>query len=188
MKLKRNIRAVGIDDCPFDKFKDKEVSIIGTVMRGNSLVEGFLKENIVVDGNDVTKAVIKMIKESQFNSQLKTIFTDGVTFGGFNVLDVFEVNSRLNIPVIIIIRNKPNLEKIKSALLKLGKKRELGIIEKMPEAVMFNGIYYQNIGLNREDSEKLIEIFTNSAKIPEPIRISHLIGQMLVYNRSSGHA
>lgn len=188
MILKKDIRAIGFDDKPFNKFQDKKSEVIGTVMRGNSLIEGFLKTEINVDGNDVTDKIIDLIKSSQFSNQIRVIFSDGITFAGFNVLDVFKVNEVLGIPIIVIIRREPNIERIKDVLKKLNKQKELELINRLPKAVSFNGIYYQNIGLTNKDSESLIKRFTLSAKTPEPIRISHLIGQMLAFNKSSGHA
>jgi len=188
MILKNNIRAIGFDDKPFNKFSDETSEVIGTIMRSNSLIEGFLKSKITVDGNDVTENIITLIRESQFNTQIRVIFCDGITFAGFNVLDAFKVNEVLRIPIIIIVRKEPNLEQIKKVLKKLKKEKDIKVINNLPKVVNFNGIYYQNVGLSKKESEILIKRFTFSAKIPEPIRISHIVGQLLAFNKSSGHA
>ena len=187
MIIKSKIRALGIDDGPFDKFKNKRVRIYGTVMRGNSLIEGFLTATIRVDGDDVTNKVIDMIKNSQFKTQIRVIFTDGITFGGFNILDPFFISNNFNIPVIVVIRKNPDIEKIRLTLKKLNKLNELKILNSLPKPIYYNNIFFQPINIDEEKSKRLIDLFTLSSFLPEPLRISHLIGQMFHFKRSKGH-
>ena len=41
---------------------------------------------------------------------------DGLAFGGFNLIDIQEVYEKTKLPVIVVVRDKPNLEEIKKAL------------------------------------------------------------------------
>jgi len=107
--IKKEMRVIGIDDAPFNKFKKGKVLIVGAVFRGGSFLDGILSTKVDVDGDDATKNIIKMINKSKFKPQLQCIFLDGIAVGGFNVIDVKELNKRTKIPVIVIIRRKPNL-------------------------------------------------------------------------------
>ncbi|GAF99618.1 unnamed protein product, partial [marine sediment metagenome] len=78
--MKQQIRLLGVDDSPF-KFTDKHVSIIGVVMRGGEYLEGVLKEQILIDGNDATRICKKMIKNTRHKKQLKAMLLDGVALG-----------------------------------------------------------------------------------------------------------
>lgn len=185
--MKKFIRVIGFDDMPFNKFKDKRTRIIGTIFRGKYQIEGFLSISVKVDGDDSTKKIINVIERSKFKSQLRAIFTDGIAFGGFNIFDPYRIYEKLKIPVIIICRKKPDIKRIKNVLKRLKKEKEIKIIDKVPEPKAFSGIYYQNIGIDDKKTKELISLFRFVSLVPEPIRISHLIGQALKYRESKGN-
>src|SRR3989338_1109997 len=128
--VKKEIRVIGIDDSPFNKFKDKRALVVGVVMRGGSFVDGILSAKVEVDGNDATYKLIEIIEKSKFRSQLRCIFLNGIAVAGFNVIDIIELSRKTKIPVVVIIRQNPNIEAINSALTKLNKKDKIEIIKK----------------------------------------------------------
>ena len=84
--MKPEIRILGIDDAPFDKFSDKETYVIATVFRGGDFMDGLLTCKVKVDGNDSTKKLIEMINSSKFKIQFRAILLDGIAVAGFNVI------------------------------------------------------------------------------------------------------
>ena len=186
--LKREIRVIGIDDGPFNKFKDKEVLVIGTLYRGGHFIDGVLSTKAKVDGRDSTEKIARMINKSKFKQQIRAIFLNGIAVGGFNVIDLFELNKKTNIPVIVVIRNFPDYTKIYSALdnLKMAKQKKL--IEQLPEPTKVNKIYIQHIGISLEKAKDMLRITCTHSFIPEPIRVAHLIGAGLVKGESRGRA
>ena len=94
--LKKEIRVIGIDDSPFDKFKKGKVLVVGTVFRGGLYLDGILSTKVIIDGNDATTKIIEMINKCKFKPQLQCIFLDGIAVGGFNVIDIKELNSLFN--------------------------------------------------------------------------------------------
>jgi len=85
--VKEEIRILGIDDGPFTK-DDKEVIVIGVVYRGGEFIDGLLRTFVEIDGLDATEKLAKMINSSRHKQQLKVIMLDGITLGGFNIVDV----------------------------------------------------------------------------------------------------
>ena len=61
--VKKEIRVLGIDDAPFDKFKDKKCLIIGVFFRGGNFLDGVLSSKVAVDGSDSTAKMIKMVRK-----------------------------------------------------------------------------------------------------------------------------
>jgi endonuclease V-like protein UPF0215 family len=191
--VKEEIRILGIDDGPF-KRKDKKVIVVGVVFRGGEFIDGLLRTYVDVDGLDATEKLSEMINYSRHKQQLKVIMLDGITLGGFNIIDVKKLYSETKIPVIVINRKIPDLKSIKVALeknfddfekrwkmiLNAGKIKELKF-EKF-------SIYYQNVGLEDEDAEEIIMISVKHAQIPEPLRVAHLIATGIVKGESEGHA
>ena len=49
--IKQEIRVIGIDDSPFNKFREKEALAIGVVMRGGKCIDGILSTKVEVDGS-----------------------------------------------------------------------------------------------------------------------------------------
>ena len=126
--LKKEIRVVGIDDAPFNKFKKGNVVVIGAVFRGGSWLDGILSTKVGIDGNNATKKIADMISKCKFKPQLQCIFLNGIAVGGFNVIDVEELSKKTKLPVIVIIRKNPDIEKIKKTLIKINKKNKIKLI------------------------------------------------------------
>jgi len=186
--LKKEIRVIGIDDSPFNKFKKGKVLVVGTIFRGGSFLDGVLSTKVNIDGNDSTKKIIDMINKCKFKPQLQCIFLDGIAVAGFNVIDVKELNKKTKIPVIVIIRRKPNIEKIKKTLIKINKRNKIKLIEKAGSVVPVGDIYIQLTGLSIEKAKEILKIVCTRSLIPEPIRIAHLIASGITFGESSGKA
>lgn len=190
--MKSEIRLLGVDDGPF-KFSDKRTVLIGVVMRASGYLEGVLKRQITVDGTDATSVVIDMIKKSRHHKQLKAIMLDGVAFGGFNIVDIIQVAEKTTIPIITVTRDKPNFERIKSALCAHFDDWEVrydmmtkGQLYEMRTS--YNPIFVKFVGMTYEEAKEIITLATIRGVIPEPIRISHLIASGIVRGESYGKA
>ena len=199
MTLSEEIRILGIDDFPHSRISKGPVTIVGTLFRGSKLMDGLLSTTINYDGIDVTQKLIKLINSSKIKSQVHAIITDGITFAGFNTLDIKQLNSKTKIPVISVVRKKPNLSKIKNALKHLDDiENRINMIEnagKMHEVQVTNHtlsrpkkIYFQCSGISIEEAQELIQLTSINGIVPEPIRIAHLIGSGLFFGESKGRA
>ncbi len=186
--MKKEIRVLGIDDGPFDKFNDSEALVVGTVYRGGSFIDGVLSCKVKVDGNDSTEKIAVMVNNSKFRPQIQAILLDGVAVAGFNVIDVKELNEKTDIPVIIVMRNYPEIEKMKDALVNLGYKEKLRLIESAGEIHKLDEIFIQYIGLSLKEAEEIIDITSTHSLIPEPLRVAHLIARGVISGESKGKA
>jgi len=153
--VKKEIRVIGIDDAPFNKFNDSKVLVVGVVMRGGSWVDGILSTKVAVDGDDSTKKIIEMINKCKFKPQLQCIFLDGIAVGGFNVIDVKELSKKTKLPVMVIIRRQPDIENIKNFLLHCGEKG----VSAQSRNLYLNAIkfYYRNVvGTNHRLAGRIV--------------------------------
>jgi endonuclease V-like protein UPF0215 family len=191
-KIKREIRILGIDDAPFPPHTKNKVILIGTIFRGGTWLDGVLRTYISGDGTDSTSNIIKMVNGSRHKDQIGVIMLDGITFGGFNVVNIKEIFDETGIPVIVVMRKFPNFEKIKKALMRFEdcEKRwnfiqEAGTVYKIENV---EPIYIQIHGIDIEDAQKIVGISTTRSAIPEPVRVAHLIGAGVVTGESKGSA
>jgi|TARA_Y100000031_G_C8151007_1_gene352348 hypothetical protein len=186
--MKKEIRVMGIDDAPH-KFKGKgNVLVLGSIFRGGSFLDGIVSTKISIDGNNSTSKLIEMINNCKFKSQLQCIFLDGIALGGFNVIDIKELSKKTKIPVIVIIRKKPNLTNIKRILTRLNKKNKVKLIEKAGSIIPIGKIYIQLTGLSLEKAKDILKITCTRSNIPEAIRYSHIIAGGIATGESKGKA
>jgi len=192
--IKKEVRIVGFDDGPFTPRTKGKVPVIGVVFRGGNYMDGGFKTEVSIDGMDATKILIKLLNKSRHKEQLRIIMLKGITFGGFNTVNISKLYEKTNLPVIVVNRRKPDLKKIKTALkhFKDFEKRwkcveDAGKIHKMKIEKNKN-IYYQFKGLLKEEVEKIIKLSCTRSLIPEPLRIAHLIASALIKGESGGRA
>jgi len=186
--VKKEIRVIGIDDSPFDKFNDSQVLIVGVVMRGGSWIDGVLSTKVSVDGNDSTKRLIEMINNCKFKPQLQCVFLNGIAVAGFNVVDVKELSKKTGLPLIIVIRRNPDISNIKKTLVKIGKKEKIKLIEKAGEVIQIGDIFVQLTSIKLEKAKEFLKIACTRSLIPEPIRLAHLIASGIIAGESKGRA
>jgi len=186
--MKKQVRVIGIDDASFDKFRDKKITVIGTIFRGGEFMDGVVTTEVKVDGDDSTKKLSVMINKCRFKPQLQYILLDGINVAGFNVIDVQELSQITKLPVLTVIRRIPDRENIIRVLKKLGFDRKIKLIEKSGEVEKMGKIYVQLTNLSPERAKELLKITCTHSFIPEPIRVAHLIGAGLAKGESSGRA
>ena len=180
--IKPEIRVLGVDDGIFKPRTRGYVPVIGVVFRGGYWLDGVMHTKIKVDGMDATRKIAQMIMVSPHYEQLRVVMLDGITFAGFNVVDIKELNAKTKLPIITVTREKPNLEEIQKALKNLPKSEErwkavLNAGE--PIEVSVKGgkekIYMQAVGITLEDAIKILKLTSTRSNIPEALRVAHLI-------------
>jgi len=184
--IKPEIRVLGVDDGVFIPHSKGLVDVVGVVFRGGYWLDGVMRTEIEVDGLDATEKIATMIIESPHYKQLRVIMLSGITFAGFNVVDIKELCNKTSLPVIALTRDPPKMEEIKQALENLPEK------EKRWKAILNAGeiievqtregeepIYMQIAGLERRDAEKIVRITSTRSNIPEPLRAAHIIASGL---------
>ncbi len=186
--VKTEARILGIDDSPFDKFRDKKTLVIGTFFRGGSSLDGVMTTTAAVDGSDATAKIIKMVKKSKFFPQLQAIMLNGIAVGGFNVIDIRQLHEKTKIPVVVVMRNYPEVGRIKSTLAKIGMKSKVKLIEKAGRIYKVGNVHVQLGGCSLQTARELLKISCTRSHIPEPIRVAHLMAAGIKLGESRGKA
>jgi len=194
LNIKQEIRILGFDDGPFIPRSKGKVPVIGVVFRGGNFLDGILKTDVSIDGIDATDILTGIINKSRHKKQLRVIMLKGITIGGFNIIDISQLNEKTDLPVIVVNRKMPNLKEIKSALKNLDDFEyrwqcieKAGKIYKMKIEKNKN-IYFQFKGLQKEEAKRIIKLSCTRSLIPEPLRVAHLIASALVKGESEGRA
>jgi endonuclease V-like protein UPF0215 family len=191
--IKSELRILGVDDAPFDKFRDTKTALLGTVFRGGSYLEGVLKNEIFVDGDDSTDKIIEMVKSTRHKGHLRVLMLSGITFGGLNIVDIERLRKETKLPVIIVTRKLPDLSAMKKAIVKVKnsdeKIRRLLVAGDLYELEMNSKkVVIQKSGLSLKDAGDIVKLSTVRGLIPEPIRVSHIIASGITRGDSKGRA
>lgn len=180
---------IGFDDATFELKSDvKTTRLIGVICQGTRLVNVVSRE-IQIDGNDATKNLIELVK--LIEKHVQYILTDTITFGGFNIINIQKIYEETKKPIIALTDREVDLESVIKAV---KKKYPSSYQEKLlyitnagnlyetdiRTAGGFSKIYFHAIGIEVEDAEILIKKLCIDSKIPEPVRMAHLIGKMFL--------
>jgi endonuclease V-like protein UPF0215 family len=186
-RIKQELRIVGVDDCPFVPRKPGRVDIFGIVFRGGYWVDGAMRTSVEVDGFDATGKIADMVCSSPHYMQLRVIMLDGITFGGFNIVDVHGLFELTGLPVIAVTREKVNLDDVRRALMNLNRWEErLALIESAGEPLVLevkgSDLRMQMAGVSMGDAEEIVRLSCTRANIPEPLRVAHIIASAMNLN------
>lgn len=183
--IKPEIRIIGWDDAPF-AFDDRETLLLGVVCRGGTRIDGVISAKIAKDGLDATDKIAKAINASAHKEQLRLVMLDGITFGGFNIVDINRLSRKTGLAVIAVVRDMPDMGAIMKSLQKFpDHEKRWALIKKAGEirrAAVKNNvlkgvrtIYYQKAGIDESACEKIISLTAVNSAIPEPVRLAHII-------------
>ncbi len=184
--VKPEIRVLGIDDSGFIPHTKGVVTVVGVVYRGGYWFEGVMQTEITIDGLDATEKIADMIKSSPYYRELRVVVLDGVTFAGFNVVDITKLYRKVDLPVIAVVREKPDMEKIRRALenlpdfeIRWQAMENAGKIIAVKTRSGENPVYMHIAGILREDAEKIMKKTSIRSNIPEALRVAHIIASGL---------
>jgi len=180
--IKPEIRVLGIDDGKFVPHTKGTVNVVGVVYRGAFYFEGIMHTEITIDGLNATQKLASMIKTSPYYGEIRVVLLDGITFGGFNVVDIRKLFNLIDLPVLSVVRKKPDLSEIKSALQNLPdfKTRwqaiqNVGNLFRVKVKPEFNPVYVQVAGITVDDAEKILKKICAFSNNPEALRVAHII-------------
>jgi len=180
--IKPEIRVLGVDDGVFTPHVKGLVPVVGVVFRGGYWLDGVMHTEVQVDGFDATEKIASMIINSPHCKQLRVIMLNGITFAGFNVVNIKELNKKAKLPVIAVTREKPNFPEIREAIKNLSKSEERwktikssGKMFEVSTRSENEKVYIQTSGILEEDVRKILQLTSTRSSVPEALRVAHLI-------------
>jgi len=188
MNLKHEVRVLGVDDSPLVV---RDVLVVGVLFRGAEWIDGVMRTYITKDGLDSTEKIAHMVCSSKHHAQIRAILLDGITYGGFNVVDIGQLHELTSTPVIAVMRNHPDMESIRRALehisepeLRYAKMLRAGALTQVVTRDAHRPLYIQTAGIEPEDAARIVRRTTVHANVPEPLRVAHMISSAIVLGES----
>ncbi len=171
---------LGIDDGKFTPRTEGSVIVVGVVFRGGSFIDGVMHTSVAIDGLDATEKLAAMINSSSHRRQLRLVMLNGVTLGGFNLVDIGRLHGLTGLPVVVLTREKPDLAAIRDALKNLPDSEERWRIVLAAGEIhefMCRGskLYLEVAGISLADAMRIVKLTSTRSCFPEPLRVAHLI-------------
>ncbi|WP_328774739.1 endonuclease dU [Deinococcus aquaedulcis] len=177
--------AIGFDDAPFDRAHRGNVPVIGAAYARTTL-HAVVRGHVRRDGRNSTAELARLVALSPEHLQL--VLLQGIALAGFNVVDLPGLHAATGLPVLVVARKAPDLDRIRAALLSRvpGGARKWQLIEAAGPMEPCGGVYVQRAGLTLAQAEAALHTFTVTGRVPEPLRAPHLIARALVQGHSRG--
>lgn len=184
----RAIRAIGFDDAPFPRRRGARVHLAGVVCSGTRF-EGMVWGHVRRDGWDATEALVGMLRGGKFLPQLHLVLLDGLSFGGFNLVDLEALASRLARPCVAVMRRPPDLAAVERAVRRLPRpERRLELLRRAGPVHLVSPFAFQVRGAEPGPVAEALARLTDRGRVPEPLRLAHLVGAAVRLGESGQRA
>jgi len=180
--VKPEIRILGVDDGVFTPHSSGKALVVGIVFRGGYWLDGVMHTYVAVDGFDATEKISIMVTSSPHQKQLRVIMLNGITFAGFNVVNINALSMTTGLPVIAVTSEKPDITGIRKALENLSRTEDrwksilaagegFEVLTRNPK----KGIFLHVAGLPIDEAKRIVRLSSTRGKIPEALRVAHLV-------------
>jgi endonuclease V-like protein UPF0215 family len=187
--MRRGIRVVGVDDGPAPKRRGAAVFVAAPVVRATGELDGLLTTGVRRDGWNATAQLKALLGASRFLPQIHAVMLDGIALGGLNVVDIRDLSASLWLPVITVMRHRPDVRGFRAAVERLPRPaRRWALVERAGPVHRAGPIYFQCVGADADWARALLAQTTLNGNLPEPIRLAHLIAGGVVDGESRGRA
>jgi endonuclease V-like protein UPF0215 family len=180
---------LGIDDGPFRKGQAHDVPIVGVMMEGAAIVEGVAFTTFPIDGDGVTTFLAEWIANLRWKSALQAIVFGGATIAGLAIIDITALAERIGLPCISVTRRPPSNARVKKALASANLTDRTAQLDRLPPAVaVANNLYVSFAGTTLVRATAIVHSTSTKSKLPEPLRVAHLVAAALERGQSRGRA
>lgn len=182
-RAKPHPRVYAFDDAPFT-FRDRRTPLVGLVVTLPGYVEGVLRGEVTVDGRDSTDVIMALVKGSPHREATQAVMLDGITVGGFNVVDLDRLHEACGLPVITVTRRRPDLAAMESAMTRhVPEAADLRRLLRAHPLVPFprdpQPLWVSCVGATEGEARALLRKSFVRGSFPEPLRLAHLFASAI---------
>lgn len=141
------------------------------------------------DGFDATEIICKLLIGRKFLPQLHILLLDGIGFGGFNIVNLPELADRLQLPCVTLMRRQPDLVAVEEAMSNLPDfQQRQKLLQQAGLIYDYSPFFFQVNGEEPAVVAKVLQRLTDCGKVPEALRLAHLITSAVMTGESGSSA
>ncbi|NPA86261.1 MAG: DUF99 family protein [bacterium] len=183
MNIKERLRVLAVDDSPH-KENEKSTWLVGVVYRGKESFDGLKISTITVDGLDATEKIAELYFSFSRND-IRVVLLDGITYAGFNIVDLPALHEKIGLPIIAFVDHLPSKQRMLAALQKhfadwQERWRRIEAAGKLYPMRIGQAVrYFQCAGISPREAKLLLRKIILYGAIPEPLRVANLIARAI---------
>ena len=179
-----DLNVVGVDDGAFAASKTaREHALLLAVLLRGSRIRRVRVGTIEIDGTDagaVLKALVRTLS-------LDLVMLSGISFAGFNVIDISRLANELKKPIIAISGDQPDNRAVRKALkdhfadweMRWRSVRSAGKLYTCKPLKDEPKLYFEVRGATPDFARSVISRTAVISRLPEPIRVARIIAKGL---------
>ena len=180
----RKLRVVGVDDGAFaPHIRSGQHTILVAVLFRDLSLHTIRVGRIEVDGTDATSVLLSMIRNLRFD----VVMLSGISFGGFNLINLSKLARALGKPVIAVSGKKPENVAVEKALRshfndwkdRMKIVRAAGRIHSIKPLAAEPALYFEVKGCSAVFAKGVIRSYAIISRLPEPIRVAGILARGL---------
>ena len=180
----RRLRTVGVDDGAFPARKNpKHQALLAAALLQNSRILAVRVGRIHVDGSDANRVLSSILKTLRFDA----VMLSGISFGGFNLVDIAELARSTRRPVIAIIGERPDSTAVYQALRKHFSDwqerwrivRNAGPLYAFKPLPQEPKLFFEVKGASPAFAKEAITSTATISRLPESIRVAGILARGL---------
>ena len=181
---RHDLRIIGVDDGAFSPHKRAtDCALLVAVLFGSSRILDVQVGQIQVDGRDANNALASLLGPLSF----QVILLSGISFGGFNLVDISQLARGMRRPVIAMSGEKPDNASVRKALHAhfADWKERWEIVRAAGELHWTKPLrdepklYFEVRGASPEFAKRVIASTAAISRLPEPIRVARILARGL---------
>ena len=180
----RSLRIVGVDDGSFHaNRKIAQSALLVAVLFHDLQITKIELGWVLVDGTDANRVLLSLLRRMRFD----VVMLSGISFAGFNVVDIEGLSARVRRPVMAITGDKPDNEAVRNALRghftdwknRWRIVRAAGRTHRFSPRAHEPPLYFEVHGASPALAKHYIEAAAKISRLPEPIRVAGIVARGL---------
>jgi len=180
----RELNIIGVDDGAFSPIKTaREPALLLAVLLRRSRIRGVRVGTIQVDGTDARTVLKSLVR----TLRLDLVMLSGISFAGFNIIDISRLADELKKPVIAISGDLPDNGAVRKALkdhfvdweMRWRCVRSAGRLYTCKPLKDEPKLYFEVKGATPDYARAVISKTAVISRLPEPIRVARILAKGL---------
>ena len=174
------LRIVGVDDGLVSSGRRGRTVLVLVLLTGPRITDLRLGE-VEVDGHDARRILISLLGTLSYD----VVMLSGVSFAGFNLVNLKLLARKVRKPVIAVVRERPDNRAVRRALRKhfpdwrqrWGAVKDAGRLYSCKPLADEPKLYFESRGCSPASARRIIVSSSSVSRLPEPVRVAGLIAK-----------